>query len=152
MNLTRALDVALPEIPARAIAEHYPRLDPGVTFREHVEGGKAVVRVYVPSSNCMFKFPPQQWKLAQLFDGQRSYEEIAELYSQESGAEYDAQEVREFAAELDAIDFWYRTEQEKNVLLIQQTTEGRRAKVRQRSRWADLSMETFPAFNPDRFL
>ena len=50
MNLTRALDVALPEIPARTIAEHYPRLDPGATFREHIEDGKPIVRVYVPSS------------------------------------------------------------------------------------------------------
>jgi hypothetical protein len=85
MNLTRVLDVALPDIPARTIAERYPRLDPGATFREHIEDGKPVVRVYVPSSNCMFKFPPLNWKLAQFFDGQRSYEEIAELYSQQNG-------------------------------------------------------------------
>jgi hypothetical protein len=109
MNLTRALDVALPDIPARTIAERYPRIDPGTNFREHIEDGKPVIRVYVPSSNCMFKFPPLNWKLTQLFDGQRSYEEIAEIYSQQNGVEYDAKAVREFAADLDAIDFWYRT-------------------------------------------
>ena len=152
MNLTRALDVALPEIPARTMAEHYPRLDPGTTFREHIENGKPIIRVYVPSSNCMFKFPPSQWKLAQMFDGQRSFAEIAELYSQENSVEYDAQEVREFAAELEAIQFWFKTPQEKNILLMQQTTEERRKKMQQRSRWADLSMVVFPAFNPDKFL
>ncbi len=152
MNLTRALDVALPEIPARTIAERYPRLDPGTTFREHIEDGKPVVRVYVPSSNCMFKFPPLNWKLAQCFDGQRSFEEIAALYSQQNGVEYDPRDVREFAADLDAIEFWYKTPQEKNILLMQQASEDRRKKLQQRSRWADLSMVMFPAFNPDKFL
>lgn len=152
MNLTRALDVALPEIPARTLAERYPRLDPGATFREHIEDGKPVVRVYVPSSNCMFKFPPLNWKLAQFFNGQRSYAEIAELYSQQNGVEYDAEEVREFAADLEAIEFWYKTPQEKNVLLMQQAADQRRKKLRRRGRWADLSMVMFPAFNPDRFL
>ncbi len=152
MNLTRALDVALPEIPARTIAEHYPRIDPGATFREHLEDGKPIVRVYVPSSNLMFTFSPQQWKLAQLFDGQRSYEEIAELYSQQNNTEYDAEEVREFGADLEAIQFWYKTPQEKNILLMQQTAEERRKKTQQRGRWADLSLVTFPAFNPDKFL
>jgi putative peptide zinc metalloprotease protein len=152
MNLTRVLDVALPDIPARTIAERYPRLDPGATFREHIEDGKPVVRVYVPSSNCMFKFPPLNWKLAQFFDGQRSYEEIAELYSQQNGVEYDAQDVREFAASLESMEFWYKTPQEKNILLMQQATEERRKKLRQRGRWADLSLVMFPAFNPDRLL
>jgi putative peptide zinc metalloprotease protein len=152
MNLTRALDVALPDIPARTIAERYPRIDPGTNFREHIEDGKPVIRVYVPSSNCMFKFPPLNWKLTQLFDGQRSYEEIAEIYSQQNGVEYDAKAVREFAADLDAIDFWYRTPQEKNVLHVQQTKEQRQQKLKHGSKWADLSMVVFPAFNPDRVL
>jgi putative peptide zinc metalloprotease protein len=152
MNLTRVLDVALPEIPARTLAERYPRVDPGANSREHFEDGKPVTRVYVPSANCMFKFPPASWSLAQLFDGKRSYEEIAEICSRETGTQYDEQEVRDFAAELEAIEFWYKTPQEKNVLQIQQLTEQRRKKMQQRSRWADLSLVTFPAFNPDRVL
>jgi len=47
MNLTRALEVALPDIPARKLAESYPRLDPGTTFREHIEDGRPMVRIYV---------------------------------------------------------------------------------------------------------
>jgi len=152
MNLTRALDVALPEIPARTIAERYPQLDPNAKSREHIEDGKPVVRVYLPGVNGIFRFPPLTWKLAQLFDGRRSYEEIAELFSQQNGVEYDGQAVREIAADLEAIEFWYKTPQEKNILLMQQTAEERRKKLGQRSRWADLSMVLFPAFNPDRFL
>lgn len=152
MNLTRALEVALPDIPARVLSERCPKIDPGTNSREHLEEGKPVVRVYVPSANCMFKFTRGNWELAQLFNGQRSYEEIAELYSQKIGAEYDPQDVREFAADLEAIEFWYKTPQEKNIQQIQQAADQRKKKVKERSRWADLSMVVFPAFNPDRFL
>jgi len=152
MNLTRALDVALPEIPARTLARTCPRIDPGTTFREHIEDSKPMVRIFVPSSGLMYKLSPESWKLAQMFDGERSYAEIAELYSQVIGMEYDADQVREFAAEFEAGDFWYKTPQEKNILLMQQTTEERRKKLQVRGRWADLSMILFPAFNPDRFL
>ena len=50
MNLTRALDVALPDIPAREILQRVPRVDPGITFREHMEDGERIVRVYIPST------------------------------------------------------------------------------------------------------
>src|SRR5260370_31912869 len=100
----------------------------------------------------MVKFPPLNWKLTQFFDGQRSFEEIAGLYSRQNGVEYDAQDVREFASDLEAIEFWYKTPQEKNILLMQQATEERRKKLQQRSRWADLSMVMFPAFNPGKVL
>jgi putative peptide zinc metalloprotease protein len=152
MNLTRALEVALPDIPARTMAERYPRLDPGANFREHIEDGKPVVRVYVPHLGLMFRLPPIQWQLAQLFDGTRSYEEIAELLSLQTGAQYEVSEIRDFAADFEAADFWYKTPQEKNILLLQQTAEERRKKAKARTKWTDLSIITFPAFNPDRFL
>jgi putative peptide zinc metalloprotease protein len=152
MNLVRVLNVALPELPARTVAERYPRLDPGVSHREHVEDGRPVVRIYVPSCAGMYTFASQHWRLAQLFDGKRSYAEIAEIYSQQNNVQYDAEEVRKFADELEANEFWYKTPQEKNILLMKQSVEERRKKVQLRSKWADLSDVTFPAFNPDRFL
>jgi len=152
MNLTRALEVALPDIPARKLAESYPRLDPGTTFREHIEGGRPVVRLYVPSVGGMYTFEKSEWTLTQLFDGKRSYEEIAELYSQQNGIHYDAETVREFAASLESSEFWYKTPQEKNVQLMQLNREERKKKLQAKSIWADLSDVDFPAFNPDRFV
>ncbi|MBI3405872.1 MAG: M50 family metallopeptidase, partial [Acidobacteria bacterium] len=151
MNLTRALNVALPEIPARSMAQRYPRFDPGVTFREHVEDGQTVVRIYVPSQESMYKFPKELWELIQYFDGKRSYQEIAELHSQQK-SEIDAEEVREIAANLEVSGFWYKTPQEKNILLMQQTTEQRKQNLSTQNRFADLSIIVFPAFNPDKFL
>jgi len=151
MNLTRALEVALPDIPARKLAESFPRLDPGTTFREHIEDGSPMVRIYVPCSGGMYTFEPQDWQLAQLFNGERSYEEIAELFSNQTGTQYDVESVREFGDELEGGNFWYKTPQEKNILSLQQSQEERRKKLKTRSKWADLSEVTFPAFNPDAF-
>src|SRR5271170_5512264 len=152
MNLNQALNVALPEIPARTLAQRYPRPDPGMTFREHFEDGQIMMRVYTPSSGLMYWFPEKNWKLIQLFDGKRSYEEIAELYSAENRDQYDADQVREFAGELESNGFWYKTAQEKNILLMQQSSEERQKNLKVKGRYADPSMILFPAFNPDKFL
>jgi putative peptide zinc metalloprotease protein len=152
MNIVRALTAALPEVPAREIAQRCPRLEPGFTFQEHIEDGQRVVRVYLPSVGGMYKFPPQNWALAQLFDGKRTCEEVAALYSQQNGIEYPAEAVRDFADELEAAEFWYKTPQEKNILLMQKSADERRKLLKTKSRYGDLAEILFPAVNPDRFL
>lgn len=151
MNITQALNVALPELPARLISERPPRVHPEVVFKEHIEDGKAVVKVFVPGVDAMFAFPPASWKLIQLFDGRPSYAEIAEQYSAEMGVPYSEETVREFAADVSAMNFWYLTPQEKNIRLMQKTADERR-RMETKSRWGDLSMIKFPALNPNRFL
>jgi len=153
MNLTRVLDVALPEIPARLISERAPQMPPDAVFKEHIEEGKSVVRVLVPSQESMYRFPPANWALAQLFDGKHSYEHIAEAYSANTGTEYSAEEVREFAASLESAGFWYKTAQEKNILLMQKDAQKRRKALKaKKSKYGDLAQITFPAVNPDKFL
>ncbi len=153
MNLTRVLNNALPDIPARTLSDRPPRKPPDVVFKEHIEDGRPIVRVLVPSQDAMYRFPPQQWALVELFDGSRSFEEIAELYSGQIGSAYDVEEVREFAASLEAMGFWFKTSQEKNIILMQQSAEERRKLLKSRkSKFGDLSQILFPAVNPDRFL
>ena len=153
MNLTRVLDVALPELPARVILERAPRFPPDIVFKEHIEDGKPVIRALVPGQDAIYRFQKPNWELAELFDGNRSYEEIARLYSAQHGWEYSTGEVREFAAALEADEFWYRTLQEKNALLMQKDAQKRRKALRaKKSKWGDLAEIAFPAVNPDRFL
>jgi putative peptide zinc metalloprotease protein len=153
MNLTQALNAALPEIPARIISRRCPRMPTDAVAKEHIESGQPVVRVLVPSQEAMYRFSPANWALIQFFDGVRTYEEVAELYSAQLGAEYGVDDVREFAASLEAIDFWYKTPQEKNILYMQQTAEGRKKLLKSRkNRYGDLSQIMFPAVNPDPFL
>src|ERR1041384_8540743 len=88
-----------------------------------------------------------------MFDGIRTYEEIARLYSAQSGAECSSDDVREFSASLEAVDFWHKTAQEKNILYMQQAAEGRKKLVKSRkSKYGDLAQILFPAVNPDAFL
>jgi putative peptide zinc metalloprotease protein len=152
MNLSRALEVALPEIPGRTLIERTPRPDPGMVYQEHVEDGDLVVRVYVPCAGGMYTFPAEQWKMIQLFDGVRSYGEIAELYSGRAGAAYSAQDVRAIAEELEAAEFWYKTPLEKNVQLLRKSAEERRKQAKGKSKYGDLSEILFPALHPDAFL
>ena len=152
MNITEALNVALPELPAKLLSQRYPRIPPDVVFKEHVEEGERVVEAVVPGLDAMFMFPPQNWALIELFDGVRSYEEIADLYSQQSGQLFSAETVRDFAAEVEAMNFWYKTPQEKNVRLMQKSAEERRKLLKGKSRWGDLATVKFPAVNPDGLL
>jgi putative peptide zinc metalloprotease protein len=152
MNITEALNAALPDIPARTFVKRYPRVDPGITLKEHVEQGERIVRVYVPSAEAMYKFPAHNWALAKLFDGKRSYEEITAIFSAQTGAQYSCEAIREFADDLESVDFWYRTPQEKNILLMQKSSEERHKLLKAKKDPGDLSLYAFPAVNPDKFL
>lgn len=151
MNITQALNVALPELPAKLISQRPPRIHPDVVFKEHSENGKTVVRAFVPGVDAMFVFPPESWALIQLFDGERSYAEVAELHSLETGIDYSEDTVRDFAADVSAMNFWYLTPQERNIKLMQKTADERR-RLQGKRNWGDLSMIKFPAVNPDPFL
>jgi putative peptide zinc metalloprotease protein len=153
VNLTRVLNVALPDIPARVLGDKPPRFPPDVIWKEHVEEGQRVVRVVVRGVDSMFRFPPANWELAQFFDGTRSYQEIANDYSEKSNTMFSEDNAREFAQTLEAIGFWHRTAQEKNILLMQKDADKRRKTLKAtKSKWGDLAEITFPAFNPDKYL
>lgn len=153
MNLTRVLSVALPEIPTRAVSASPPRIPPGTVHKEHVEDGEKVVLVVVPNKFALFRFPPRNWQLIQFFDGTRSYHEIAAAYSNLIGVQYSTEEIRDFAASVDSLDFWYRTPQEKNIQLMRMNADERRKLLKvKKNRFGDLSEIAFPAFNPDKFV
>ncbi len=152
MNLTRALDVALPEIPARLIAQTCPRLHPDVVFKEHIVDGRPTVRIFVPGVDAMFNLAPPTWELVRFFDGQRSFEQVAEAYTRETGIPISLDDVHGLADDLESIEFWYKTPREKNIALMLQTADQRRNAVKQKKKWGDLAFIKFPAFNPDSFL
>jgi putative peptide zinc metalloprotease protein len=152
MNLTQALNVALPEIPARVMAQRCPRLHPQVVHQEHIVDGRPTVRILVPGVDAVFNLEPRTWNLVRFFDGQRSYEEVAEAYFKETGIRVSLDELHELADDLESIEFWYKTPQEKNIAYLLQSADARRNALKQKSRWSDLGFVTFPAFNPDNFL
>src|ERR1700751_1586277 len=97
MNLAEVLTVALPELPAQRAASTLPRRHPRLIAREQLEGGVPTVIAMLTGGNAVFRFSPDQWKVVELFDGQRSYQEISDEYAQQTGIVYKEEELRDFA-------------------------------------------------------
>ncbi len=152
MNLVEALDAALPELPAHRSRQGTPKLDPTVISGEHLEDGVPTFIVHIPASGSLYHFSPQQWTLANLFDGKRTYQEIATQFQAQTGISYAEDDVREFADNLEAADFWYKTAQDKNVSFSRMLEEHRRQHSRRRWKLGDVSHITFSAWDPDAFL
>lgn len=153
MNIVRALDVALPELPERTIRRDKPKLDPRVITREHLENGRAIVLAKLPGTDAILRFIPEQWKLIQLLDGTRSYAEIAELSGKATGVAFSEDDVREVVRFLyDETDFICKTPLEKNIMLKEEL-RGQRRKQRKRFRvpdFTDIPVKDWP--NADRYI
>ena len=136
MNLAEALDV-LPEITTPTKNKRVFKIDPRLVAREHIEEEGPVVLAHVPGSTNIFRLTPGQWKLAHLFDGQRSYAEIAELFLAENGIQLGEEDVRSFAEMMEDSNFWYQSPQEKNAALMQKLRERR--KKQKKAKTGDLA-------------
>lgn len=120
MNILEAFDQGLPDIPARSGRKGYPKLDPTIIFREHMVHGEPQTFAKMPGDQNFVRLTPPQWALLQLFDGVRSYEEIAELLPERAGVIFTVEDVKEFASYLDdKTNLFYKTPLEKNITLKQ---------------------------------
>jgi putative peptide zinc metalloprotease protein len=150
MNIVEALNVALPEIPERlARQKRVPKMDPRLVGRDHVVDGVPVVRVLIPDNHGFCTLPPEYWELFQLFDGERTYEEIAELFTARTGIAASSDSVLEFATANAEAPFWSKTLQEKNARFREELAEKRHARTQKKSKWSNLAEITFPAWDPD---
>ena len=128
MNIVRALDVALPELPEATLRRSPPRLNPRVIAKEHVEKGKPIVIAKVPGSEVVLRFSPEQWQVVRMLDGERSFEEISLFSLEQTGIQFAPDDIREIASFLtDNTDFIYKTPIEKNIILKHQL-KGQRKK------------------------
>ncbi|MGD1025148.1 MAG: HlyD family efflux transporter periplasmic adaptor subunit [Candidatus Sulfotelmatobacter sp.] len=149
MNLAEVLNVALPELPAKRIGKTFPRLHPKMIAREQIENGIPTVVAMVSGGSHILRFSREQWQLVQLFDGVRSYHEIAEVFQQQTGAEFGEEQVREFAESLQEANVWYKTSLE-NVTATDKVAEQRQR--RKNKKKIDLSFMSLSAWDPDAYL
>ncbi len=147
MNLTEALDVALPELPSQRALKTFPKLHPNVQWREHLEDGVPVIVAHIPGNPDIFRFTKEQWDLAQLFDGRRSYLEVAQAYQDQTNVAYAEADLRQFAAVMRDSGVWQETLGERYTA----GHEHKHLKTRAKSRWSDLSHLDFSAWDPDSF-
>jgi putative peptide zinc metalloprotease protein len=131
MNIIEALDAALPELPARTIERGCPKLDPRMIAREHLDSdGNPMILAKMPGNDNFLRLSPGQWQLLQLFDGDRSYEEVAEEFTRQTGEGLEADDIREFTESLarDAGVF-RQTALEKNVAAGESLRNPRRKRA-----------------------
>ena len=113
--------------------------------------GEPIFGIMQREKGTFFRMPPAQWQLAQLFDGEHTYEEIAEVFSEQTGSTVDPSDVRIFADHMDESDFWYKTPQEKNLALSAKLMAQRSRRVQQKAK-VNLAHISFSAWDPDRYL
>src|ERR1700761_9121727 len=110
MNILEAFENALPEIPAKSGRERNPKLDSNVIFKEHMEHGVPTILAKVPGGDNYARFTRSDWALIQLFDGERSFEEVTELLPERAGVAYSVEAIKEFVSVLqDKTEIFYRT-------------------------------------------
>lgn len=146
MNLAEVLNVALPDLPARR-AKGYPRIHPRLVIREHIEDGIPTMVGVVSGGVYVYRFSREQWALVQLFDGQRSYKEVAELFEQQTGMAIGEAQVSELAGSLDELDFWYKTPLEKTITATEKLAEQRQRRAHRKS--LDLGQMVIASWDPD---
>ncbi len=152
MNLSEALDAALPDIPRNRLSrKNPPRIDPDLIIREDVVDGEPIVAVYQRSTASLLRLKPTQWQLARLFDGVRTYEEIAAAFEAETGIPLSAEEVRTFAENMDEGGFWYKNPQEKNIAMNEKLAAQRSRRVHSGSSF-NVAHISFSAWDPDQYL
>ena len=151
MNLAEAFNAALPDLPVSRTRAGYPKLDPALIARQNVEDGEPVIVALIRGSDKIFRFSPDQWRIIELFDGTRSYEQVAALHAERYGVAYAVDDLKEFASGLDDIDFWYKTPLEKNIALRQKIESSHHQHTNRKSRWGDISHMQFSAWDPDRY-
>jgi putative peptide zinc metalloprotease protein len=151
MNLSEALDAALPDIPrARLARSRPPRIDPDLIIREDVVDGEPIIAVYQRSTANLLRLKPTQWQLAGLFDGVRTYQEVAEAFQSQTGIPLDAEEARTFAENMDEGGFWYKNPQEKNIAMNEKLAAQRSRRVQTGSSF-NVAHIQFSAWDPDRY-
>lgn len=152
MNIVRALEVALPDIPERVVRRNPGKLDPRVISKEHIEKGKPIIIAKMPGNEFIFRFTPLQWNLIQMFDGNRSHAEIAEAFQQETGVAASEDDVRELASYLQTeSELLYKTPVEKNITLQQQLRTSRKRRSRYAIKdFSDISVKTWT--NADNYI
>lgn len=152
MNILESLEVALPDLPAQAAQRRFPKLDPRVISREHIEQGERVVLAKMPGTEVYLRFSPVQWQLLQLFDGERSYKQISDQILQQENVLFTEDDVREFASYLEEQgELFYKTPLEKNITLKQKMSSERHKRGRFHvADVTDITLHTWP--NADDYL
>ncbi len=142
MNIIDLGDLALSALPQQAAGERCPQLDATLLSGEQVEAGVRWVFVLRRGTSLLYRFPPDEWQLLQLFDGKRSYAEIAAEHAHRSGVTYTEQDVREYVRlRLETTpDLFVKTAADKKLARMQTLNARRHGRSRRKFDLAEIRL------------
>lgn len=149
MNILGIGELALNPLPGDVVRRRLPKLEPTLLARQQDEAGRPVVFVIRRGTGLLYKMSPAEWQLLQLFDGKRSYAEIADEYLRQTGIAHAEDQVRQYAElrQRDSADLFYRSPAEKNIARLQALRNRRQCKHE-----IDFSDIRLWQFDPSRYL
>ncbi|MGZ4821640.1 MAG: efflux RND transporter periplasmic adaptor subunit, partial [Terriglobales bacterium] len=150
-NLARVLEESVRELPRVKAQPVRPRLHPKLVVREHQERDGKIFAMCIPGGRPLhyFRLNEAQFQISQLFDGERTAEDVAQIAAEKLNLQYSADEVTKFIEALEATDFWYHTPQEKSVALCHHLMGERHRRTEPEG---DLAQIVLFAFDPDNYL
>jgi putative peptide zinc metalloprotease protein len=113
-----------------------------------MEDEETVIYAIVSGANQLYRFTPLQWELLQLFNGERSYEEVSKTLVARTGVLFSPESIQEYVSGLDEI--WYSSPQEPNVMAAQKGAEERHKRAAKK--WEDITTITVEHWDPDAYL
>ena len=132
MNIFESSDTALWQAHEQLTRTRPPKLDPRVVGREHIEGGVRTVMAMVPRGEGYYRLTPDEWSILQLFDGERSFAEVAELHTQNTGLLITEEQIQSVAQMIESTDLFYKAPHEKSRVVLEELLRHRR-KLRRKS-------------------
>jgi putative peptide zinc metalloprotease protein len=127
----------------------WPKLVPGIVAREHVQAGAAIVALIVPAGEGYYHVTPLEWRLLQLFDGERSFLQVAEAYQAAWREAITEQDVIDIYSYFEKTELFYKSPSQKSAALLQALLRERH---HGRKRTFDLKEITLLRWDPDRYL
>jgi putative peptide zinc metalloprotease protein len=153
MNLAEALVQALPELPSQVSTKRKFKFNPALVTREELnENGETVIVVWVPEKQAMYYLDRGQFALFQLFNGERTFAEVAQAYVEMTGTPMPEQDVKEFALSSVDTGLFFESAQEKNITLSQKLMDERQRRIKKKSKFGDLSHIIFQGWDPNSYL
>ncbi len=149
MNLARVLEdtVSVPKLNRL----EKPRPHPKLVVREHLEHDGKIFTMCIPGGRPphYFRLTEMQWNVVQLFNGERTTQDVIRLAASQYGLSLTQDDVNAFVEALEDCDFWYHTPQEQSVALCHHLMQERQ---RRNKKDSDMAQIILCAFDPDRYL
>lgn len=128
----------------------FPKLREDLKISKMVNKTNTHFVIKDPIKNTYFRFSEDEFKIIELFDGNRTLNQIIEDYNKNNEfGQLDEQTVEEYWDHLNSIHLLVKSQEEMNVMLVEKVKEMRQMQLL--SKKGSLMYKRFPLVDPDVF-